>query len=85
MAKGRTKTGLVHKKGKEIFDISKQKSTGKYFIKGTDIEVSPDKLCRKGQVSHLPEMRHNRNNQKPWHSEELGDEWSDYAWSANDF
>ncbi len=83
MAKGRFKTGLVHKKGGEIFDISRERSTGKYFIRGTQIEVPADKLCKKGQEKNLHKQKYNKDI--PWHAQELGDEWSDYAWSANDY
>jgi len=80
MSKNRKKTSLVHKKDKEIFDVSKEKSTGKYFIKNTDIEIPADKLSKKtGNKSK------NYNFNKPYQAQDLGDEWSDYAWSADDY
>jgi hypothetical protein len=79
MAKNRTKTNLVHKIGKEIHEVSKEKSTGKFFIKNTTTEIPPNKLSRKYQSSQ------NYNFDKPYQAQDLGDEWSDYAWSADDF
>lgn len=80
MSKNRKSTNLVHKKGKEIFDISKEKATGKFFIKGTTTEVSSNKLSRKSE-----NKKSNYDFNKPFQAQELGDEWSDYAWSANDY
>jgi hypothetical protein len=82
MSKNRSKTGLVHKKGKETFDVSKEKATGKYFIKGTDIEVPENKLMRK---KNLGAHKRNYDFSKPSQAQDLGDEWSDYAWSADDY
>ncbi len=81
MSKNRSKTSLVHKKDKETFEISKEKSTGKYFIKNTDIEIPSDKLCRKSGGKRSKNYDFN----KPYQAQNLGDEWSDYAWIASDF
>jgi phosphoribosylaminoimidazole carboxylase (NCAIR synthetase) len=82
MSKNRTKTKLVHKKGTEILEISREKATGKLFIKNTDIEVPENK------VIHNKALRSSKSNydfSKPSQAQDLGDEWSDYAWGANDF
>jgi len=86
MSKNRTKTNLIHEKNKVRHEISREKKTGKFFIKNTDIEVSPDRLCRKEQNPKKIKLKKNNYDfDKPYHAQSLGDEWSDYAWSANDF
>ena len=79
MSKNRTKTSLIHKSGNQTFEISKEKTTGKLFIKNTDTEVSPDKVMR------ISKRKSNYNFSKPFQAQNLGDEWSDYAWSGSDF
>jgi len=88
MSKNRSKTQLVHKKGKEIHEISKEKATGKFFIKGTNIEVSENRLCRKGTVPTRnggTKAVKEYDFSKPSQAQELGDEWANYAWSADDY
>lgn len=79
----RSKTNKVHwdDQGKK-HEVSKQKGEDRYFIKNTDVEVT-------GKVS-LPNTgrgnkRSNYNFQRPSDAQHLGDEWDDYAWSADDF
>lgn len=81
MSKNRVKTNLIHKKDGEVHEISREKATGKYFIKNTDIEVSNHKLSRKREVNSAK----NYNFNKPYLSQFLGDEWDDFPWSADDF
>jgi hypothetical protein len=81
MSKNRKSTNLVHKKGKEIFDISKHKTTGVFYIKGTDIEVPKNKLSHKKPIND----KSNYDFKKPYQGQDLGDEWDDYPWSADDF
>jgi hypothetical protein len=80
MSKNRKSTNLVHKKGKETFGISKEKNTGKFFIKGTETEIPSNKLSRK-DGNH----KSNYDFNKPFQAQDLGDEWDDYAWGANDY
>lgn len=82
MSKNRTKTNLVHKKGKVFFEISKEKATGKFFIKGTNEEVPENRICRKGQE---PIKIGKYDFNKPYQAQDLGDEWDDYPWSADDY
>lgn len=82
MGKNRSKTSLIHVKGKDTFEISKEKSTGKLFIKGSDVEIPPNKVCRKNQN---PEKTSNYDYSKPYQAQELGEEWDNYAWGADDF
>lgn len=82
MSKNRSKTNLVTKKGKNFFELSKEKATGKFFIKGTDIEVSLNRICRKGQE---PTKISKYNFDKPSFAQQLDDVWDHYAWSADDF
>lgn len=81
MGKNRCKSGLIHKKGKEVFEISKEKNTGKYFIKGTNTEVPANKLCKKTGNEKTTKY----DFQKPSQAQDFGDEWEEYAWSADDY
>jgi hypothetical protein len=78
MSKNRSNTSLIHKVGKEIYEVSKEKGTGKLFIKNTFTEVT-------GKVSHKYESKNNYDESKPSQAQKLGDEWGDYAWSADDY
>lgn len=80
MAKNRVKTNLIHKKGKEVYEVSREKATGKYFIKNTDNEVPADKLSRKDG-----NKKYNYDFDKPYMAQDLGYEWNDYAWSGDDY
>lgn len=82
MSKNRVKTNLIHVKNKVTHEISREKKTGKLFIKNTDIEVRPDRVCRKEQN---PKKLKSYDFSKPYQAQDLGDEWSDYAWTANNF
>ncbi len=79
MSKNRVKTNLIHKRGKEVFEVSREKATGKYFIKGTAEEVPANKLTRKQQRSPRYDFT------KPFIAQGLGDEWDDYPWGADDY
>jgi len=81
MANNRVKSGLVHIKGKQVFDVSKEKETGKLFIKNTFTEVPTNQVTKKNGSTNNKSYDFN----KPSQSQNLGDEWSDYAWSGNDF
>lgn len=81
MSKNRKKTKLVHKKDGEAYEISKETKTGKYFIKNTDVEIPSNKLCRKDNIK----SKQNYDFNKPYQAQDLGDEWSDYAWTADDY
>ena len=81
MSKNRAKTSLIHVKDNIKHEISREKKTGKLFIKNTDIEVSPSKVCRK--INYKSSA--NYDFSKPYQAQDLGDEWSDYAWSSDDF
>ena len=80
MSKNRIKTNLIHKKDGNIFELSKEKISGKLFIKNTNIEVAANKVTRKGANS-----KGVYDFNKPYQAQDLGDEWDDYAWSGNDF
>jgi hypothetical protein len=54
----------------------------KYYIRNTDIEVSGNKLKEK-PIKDLKKSDYNFD--KPFQAQELGDEWDDYCWGANDF
>lgn len=84
MSKNRKKCKLIHIKNKVVYSLSKEISTGKFFIKGTDIEVPENKVCRPNQNPQKLGKR-NYDFDKPYHAQDLGDEWSDYAWSADDY
>jgi len=79
MENDRSKTTLIHKKENLIFEVSREKSTGKLFIKNTDIEVT-GKVMRKNSSENK-----GYDYSKPADAQDLGDEWDDYAWSADDF
>lgn len=81
MSKTRNKTSLIHIKDGVKHEVSKEKKTGKLFIKTTDIEVAPNQVCRKNNSAKSD----NYDFSKPYQAQELGDEWSDYAWSADDY
>lgn len=83
MGKNRVKSGLVHIKNKVEYKISKEKSTGKFYIRGTQEEIPENRLCRPGQK---PEARQkNYNFMRPIDAQNLGEEWDHYAWSADDY
>lgn len=73
----RSKTNLVHNSNGEQHKVSKEKSTGKLFIQNTDIEVT-------NQVSRM-NSNSGYDSSKPSQAQDLGDEWDDYAWSADDY
>lgn len=80
MSKNRIKTNLIHKKDGNVFELSKEKISGKLFIKNTNIEVAANKVTRKdGNSKGVYDFN------KPYQAQGLGDEWDDYAWSGNDF
>ncbi len=85
MSKNRKKTNLIHVKNKIKHEISKDVNIGKYYIKGTDIEIPENRLCRSNQNPKKLNKTHNYDFSKPYIAQDLGDEWSDYAWSADDF
>jgi hypothetical protein len=78
----RKKTALIHIKNNEEFDVNQDKLTLKYYIRNTDIEVSGNKLKRK---TNKRLKKSDYNFDKPFQAQELGDEWDDYCWGANDF
>jgi hypothetical protein len=78
----RKKTGLIHIKNNEEFDVNQDKVTLKYYIRNTDVEISSDKLTRK---NNKLSKKSNYNFDKPYQAQELGDEWDHYCWGANDF
>lgn len=80
MASNRAKTNLVHVSKKETFDVSREKATGKLFIKNTDTEVRSDRVSRKGNEGH--HSFGNSSNQS--FDDEEDDEWSDFAWTGDD-
>lgn len=83
MGKNRSKSGLVHIKNKVEYKVSKEKATGKFFIRGTNTEVPINRLCRPGQK---PEARQNNYNfAKPSDAQDLGDEWDHFAWTESDY
>lgn len=77
MSKNRSKTGFIHIKDGISHSVSKCKKTNKLFIIGTDEEVS-GKVVPKNRVKGY-------DFKKPFIAQDLGDEWDDYAWSADDF
>lgn len=83
MGKNRVTSALVHVKNKKVYPISKEKATGKFFIRGTNTEVPENRLCRKGQ--NPEKMQNNYNFAKPSQAQGLGDEWEHYAWGADDY
>lgn len=85
MSKNRKNSNLIHIKNKIVYKISKDRKTGKFFIRGTDIEVPDNKLCRPDQDPNKINKGSNYDFSKPYQAQDLGDEWSDYAWSADDF
>lgn len=80
MGKNRKKTKLIHKRGKEVFEVSREKATGKFFITGTNEEVPADKLSYK-----KPHSISNYDFNKPYIAQDLGDEFDYYPWSADDY
>lgn len=81
MSKNRTKTNLIHKDGKEIFEVSRNKKTDKLYIKNTDIEVT-------GKVMHKNQLKSKGENydfSKPFQAQDLGSEWECYAWGGDDY
>lgn len=84
MGKNRVKSGLVHIKNKVEYKVSKEKTTGKFFIRGTQEEIPENKLCRPGQYN-VQKMPRSYNFDRPSDAQDLGDEWDHYAWSANDY
>jgi hypothetical protein len=82
MSKNRKPSGLIHQKNGVTYKLSKEIKTGKFFIRGTDIEVPPNKIR---QPKNLGAKKSNYNFGKPFIAQDLGDEWSDYAWGADDY
>ena len=80
MSKNRVKTNFVHLQGNIVHNVSREKSTGKLFIKNTIVEVT-------NKVIHRNQLNKNKTYDfsKPYQAQDLGDEWDDYAWSADDF
>lgn len=83
MSVNRKKSGLIHIKNKEVFKLSKEIKTGKFFIRGTDIEVPENKICRPNQ--DLKKSKPSYDFSKPSQAQDLGDEWEHYAWSSDDY
>ena len=79
MAKNRVKTNLLHFKDGNQYEVMREKSSGKLFIKNTEIEVT-GKVIRNNQQK-IKAYDFN----KPFDAQDLGDEWDDYAWSGKDF
>lgn len=79
MGNNRVKTNLKHFIKGVPHDISREKVTGKLFIKNTKIEVPTTKVILKQKAKGSYDYT------KPSQAQNLGDEWSDYAWSADDF
>ena len=79
MAKNRVKTKLLHFKDGNQYEVMREKSSGKLFIKNTEIEVM-GKVIRNNQQK-IKAYDFN----KPFDAQDLGDEWDDYAWSGKDF
>lgn len=84
MSKNRTPSGLVHKADGIIHKLSKERATGKFFIRGTNIEVPPDKI-RRPENKGIRHRKENYDFSKPSQAQDLGDEWDHYAWSADDY
>jgi hypothetical protein len=82
MSKGRRKTGLVHLKNKVEHEVRQDRTTDKFYIINTDIEVPSNRLKRK---TNPGAHKRNYDFDKPYQAQDLGDEWSDYAWGGNDF
>ena len=79
MAKNRTKTNLVHNSNGEQHRVSREKATGKLFIHNTTTEVPSNQVSKQGGNSSGYDFS------KPSQAQDLGDEWSDYAWSGDDY
>ena len=77
----RKKTNLIHKAEGVIYEVSREVGTNKLFIKGTNTEVPPNKVNRKNNQN----SKENYDYAKPFDHQSQDDEWSDYAWSADDF
>lgn len=76
----RKKTNLFHIRDKEKHEVTREVGTNKLFIKGTDKEVKPNQVCKQRNIKESPTT----SNQRPFVHEDLGDEWDDYAWTADD-
>lgn len=75
----RRKTNKIHfSKDGVKHEVSREIGTDRYFIKNTNIEVT-------GRVTSNKNKSKNYNSSKPFIAQDLGDEWSDYCWSADDF
>ena len=83
MSTNRKRSGLIHIKNKKVHKLSIEIATGKYFIRGTDIEVPQNRICRPEQNPKKLESKYNFD--KPSHAQELDDEWDHYPWSADEF
>lgn len=73
----RQPTKLIHYKGKNVHKVEKDGSTGLLYIAGTDNVVPSNR------VSNLSKSGYDFS--KPMQAQDLGDEWEDYAWGADDF
>lgn len=79
MAKNRVKTNLLHFKDGNQYEVMREKSSGKLFIKNTEIEVTGKVIRNNQQKTKAYDFN------KPFDVQDLGDEWDDYAWSGKDF
>ena len=79
MAKNREKTNLLHFKDGNQYEVMREKSSGKLFIKNTEIEVTGKVIRNNQQKTKAYDFN------KPFDAQDLGDEWDDYAWSGKDF
>lgn len=88
----RVKTNRIHiDKDGTVHPVTRRINTERYFIKGTDIEVTGKTCHRKYKPLKFQtkeERRKSRSNydfSKPFFAQGLGSEWDDYAWSGSDF
>lgn len=77
----RNKTNLIHIKDGVKHQVSKEKSTGKLFIKHTQIEIAPTQVRKNSPA----QSKGGYDFSKPAQAQDLGDEWDDYAWSGDDY
>ena len=83
MSTNRKRSNLVHIKGKQVFKLSKDKHNGVFYIRGTNIVVPDNKIRRPENLG--AKKKSNYDFSKPFQAQDLGSEWDDYAWSADDY
>ena len=88
MAKNRKTTNLVHQIGDVLHKVSLEKKTGFLFIINTNIRVPFDEVSKThkdGSRIITKRAKPLYDFSKPSSAQNLGDEWSDYAWSGDDY